>query len=216
MSWHRVRTGCVAASLVALVFLPMTVQAGSLDFAVSYQASDLDQRAEALVSIAAWSPMAAPAGGPSFGFSYQTSDLDERSEPFVPVSAWARATTTSTLAQMPGGAWRKHLQESDMGELRGGFRGITFSAFMTIENLNGDLTGTLDPLAPPPNFAVNNDEVQIQTVVGNFVGTHGIFQIAQVPGDYNIVNNNLFVQIFVNDLLSLAPAPSSLVGVALP
>ncbi len=55
-------------------------------------------------------------------------------------------------------------------------------------------------------ISVNNDQVQIQTVIGNFVGTTGVFQIVQVPGNFNIVNANLFVQIFVNDLNIVPPS----------
>jgi hypothetical protein len=44
----------------------------------------------------------------------------------------------------------------------------------------------------------------IQTVIGGFAGATGIFQIAQVPGDFNIVHNNLFVQIN----LGVAPSPA--------
>ena len=122
------------------------------------------------------------------------------------ILAFPLPTVAGTLDLMPRQSWAKPLTESEMSELRGGFRGIAFSAFVTVENLQNDLTGTINASAEPPIITTNNDQVQIQTVVGNFVGTHGIFQIAQVPGNFNIVNNNLFVQIFVGDLDVAAPS----------
>ncbi|MGE0748332.1 MAG: hypothetical protein AB7K86_23930, partial [Rhodospirillales bacterium] len=66
--------------------------------------------------------------------------------------------------------------------------------------------------APAPNYSVgNNGDVQIQTVIGNFQGASGIFQIAQVPGNFNVVNNNLFVQVnILQDASSLPSLPSLL------
>lgn len=125
------------------------------------------------------------------------------------IVAFPLPTVAGTLSLMPEQSWAKLMTESEISELRGGFRGIAFSAFVTVENLQGDLNGTINTSAPPPLITVNNDQVQIQTVVGNFVGTSGIFQIAQVPGNFNIVNNNLFIQIFVGDL---AVAPPSIFG----
>ncbi len=124
------------------------------------------------------------------------------------ILAFPLPTVAGTLDLMPRQSWAKPLTESEMSELRGGFRGIAFSAFVTVENLQNDLTGTINASAEPPIITTSNDQVNIQTVIGNFVGAgaRGIFQIAQVPGDFNIVNNNLFVQIFVGDLDATAPS----------
>lgn len=130
----------------------------------------------------------------------------------VGLTAWSTVAAAGTLDLIPDEAWARPLSNAEMADLRGGFRGIAFSAFVTVENLTTDLSGTLSTGAPPPSVTATNDQVQIQTVVGNFVGTSGIFQIAQVPGDFNIVNNNLFVQIFVGELNVPAPSIFGLAG----
>ncbi len=122
------------------------------------------------------------------------------------VMAFPISTMAGTLDLMPRQSWARPLAESEISELRGGFRGIAFSAFVTVANLRNDLSGTINASAEPPIITTNNDQVQIQTVVGSFVGASGIFQIAQVPGDFNIVNNNLFIQIFVGDLDATVPS----------
>jgi len=50
--------------------------------------------------------------------------------------------------------------------------------------------------------------VQIQTVIGNFQGATGIFQIADVPGNFNVVNNNLFVQLAIFEVTNAADIPA--------
>jgi hypothetical protein len=55
---------------------------------------------------------------------------------------------------------------------------------------------------------VENGEVKISTSIGNFNGASGIFQIAQVPGNFNVVHNQLFVQIAVVNVLNGSPVPS--------
>lgn len=122
------------------------------------------------------------------------------------ITAFPLPTVAGTLDLMPQQSWAKPLTESEISDLRGGFRGIAFSAFVTVENLQSDLTGTINASAEPPIITTNNGQVQIQTVIGSFVGATGIFQIAQVPGNFNIVNNNLFIQIFVGDLDATVPS----------
>ncbi len=53
-------------------------------------------------------------------------------------------TVAGTLGLMPEHSWAKPLTESEISELRGGFRGISFAAFVTVENLQSDLTGTIN------------------------------------------------------------------------
>lgn len=100
------------------------------------------------------------------------------------------------------------LTDDELSELRGGFNGmafnVAFSGFVDkVGNGSGSLAvgqnGTIAP-GPPPDVSVKNGEVAISTHIGNFQGANGIFQIAQVPGNYNVVNNNLYVQIAMIDL----------------
>lgn len=108
-----------------------------------------------------------------------------------------------TLGLAPIGDWAQAISDAEMADLRGGFGGLAFSVFFSggfdkIGNAQGQLdVGTNGLAVPPPEYALAGDQVSIRTEIGNFQGASGIFQIAQVPGDYNIVNNNLFVQIAV-------------------
>jgi hypothetical protein len=100
------------------------------------------------------------------------------------------------------------LTDDELSELRGGFNGmafnVAFSGFVDkLGNGSGSLAvgqnGAIAP-GPPPDVSVKNGEVAISTHIGNFQGANGIFQIAQVPGNYNVVNNNLYVQIAMINL----------------
>lgn len=108
---------------------------------------------------------------------------------------------SGNLSAMPIAAWAQPLSDREMGELRGGFDGIAFSAFFTgtvdsLGNASGSLSsGITTGNTPPPSVTTSNGNVSISTVVGNFQGANGIFQIAQVPGSFNVVNNNLFIQV---------------------
>lgn len=121
-----------------------------------------------------------------------------------------------TLSLRPAGDWALPLSDGEMGELRGGFAGVAFSAFFTGSfDSNGAAQGNLvtsNPpggTAPPPNSTLTSDgQVKISTVVGNFQGANGIFQIAQVPGSFNVVNNNLFVQVAVINIANTVNMPN--------
>lgn len=131
------------------------------------------------------------------------------------------AAGTGTLALMPEDAFGAPLSDTELSGYRGGFNGLAFSVFFTgfFDNL-GNVAGSLvtntggTTSAPPPTFSNQNGQVQIQTVIGNFQGAQGIFQIAQVPGSFNIVNNNLFIQIAIINVGSGLQLPSlmSLLG----
>ncbi|MGE3935760.1 MAG: hypothetical protein AB7F67_21050 [Rhodospirillaceae bacterium] len=114
------------------------------------------------------------------------------------------------------------VDDSVLAGKRGAFNGISFNVlFNGTFDHNNVATGNLNvntnantgaTTAPAPNYSVgNNGDVQIQTVIGNFQGASGIFQIAQVPGNFNVVNNNLFVQVnILQDASSLPSLPSLL------
>jgi len=57
-----------------------------------------------------------------------------------------------------------------------------------------------------PQVAVSDGQVRISNVIGNFQGATGIFQITQA-GSFNVINNNLFVQIAVINVLNGAAIP---------
>lgn len=128
------------------------------------------------------------------------------------------ALAQGNLALMPNAAWAKPLSDSEMGDLRGGFDGLAFSVFFTgsIDSLGNTSTtsGTGTTGAPPPDVTVSDGTVRISSLVGNFQGANGIFQIAQVPGNFNIVNNNLFVQVALITVsnATLIPSLATLLG----
>jgi hypothetical protein len=105
------------------------------------------------------------------------------------------------------------LTDDELSELRGGFNGLAFNvAFSGFIDKVGTGSGSLavgpnGAIVPgtPPDVSVKNGEVAISTHIGNFQGANGIFQIAQVPGNFNVVNNNLYVQIAMINL----PDPAS-------
>ncbi len=120
----------------------------------------------------------------------------------------------ATMHLAPKGDWAQKLPEQELAELRGGFFGIAFSVFFNgfFDNL-GNAQGSLEvdtggATAPPPEFSTSDGQVRISTVIGDFQGATGLFQIAQVPGSFNIVNNNLFVQVAVINVLDSTAIPS--------
>ncbi len=125
------------------------------------------------------------------------------------------AAANGTLAMAPSEDWAVPLSDAEMGDLRGGFAGLAFSVFFTgwfdkLGNAAGNLTVDTGGAtsAPPPTFSVQNGQVNIQTVIGNFQGASGFFQITQVPGSFNIVHNNLFVQIAIINIQNAGSIPS--------
>lgn len=110
------------------------------------------------------------------------------------------AEKRGTLHLLPSGTWAKAVPEKALGKLRGGFRGLAFSAVFTafVENRNGDLSGSASTGGagtPPATTTNQNGQVSISTNV-NFSGNlSGIFNIVQVPGNYNVVNSQLNVNI---------------------
>ncbi|TKB95668.1 MAG: hypothetical protein E8D41_00485 [Nitrospira sp.] len=117
--------------------------------------------------------------------------------------------TVSDLAPVDEDEWGIPLTDNELADLRGGFNGlafnIAFSGFVDkLGNGSGNLTvGQNGAIVPgvPPDVTVKDGEVRISTGIGNFQGANGIFQIAQVPGNFNVVNNNLYVQIALINLI---------------
>lgn len=107
-------------------------------------------------------------------------------------------------------AWAKPLSDNEMGELRGGYLGFAFNVIMsgTIAGLT-DTTGTGTTAALPPNVTVSDGLVNIETAVGSFNGASGVFQIANLENsNFNVINQNLFVQIAIIDVANTAAIPT--------
>jgi hypothetical protein len=115
------------------------------------------------------------------------------------------------LTQMA--AWATPLNDSQMGELRGGFAGFAFNVILsgTLENLaNTGSTNTTTPTgASDPTVTVGDGTVNIQTAIGSFNGAQGVFQIANLDhSSFNIVNQNMFVQVALIDVANSADVPA--------
>ncbi len=105
-------------------------------------------------------------------------------------------------------SWAEPLSDDEMGELRGGYAGFAFNVIMS-----GTIAELTDPgnvtSAPPPNITVENGMVNLQTAVGSFNGASGVFQIANLENSsFNVVNQNMFVQIAIIDVANAAAVPS--------
>jgi hypothetical protein len=93
------------------------------------------------------------------------------------------------------------LPDDQISDVRGGFGGLDFSMFFsghvdTLGQVEGQLlAGSNGVAVPEPVFGISDGQVNIQTHIGDFQGASGIFQIAQVPGNFNVVNQNMFIQI---------------------
>jgi hypothetical protein len=93
------------------------------------------------------------------------------------------------------------LADDQISEVRGGFSGLDFSVFFSghVDSLGQTegqfMAGSNALQVPEPVFGISNGQVNIQTHIGDFQGASGIFQIAQVPGNFNVVNQNMFIQI---------------------
>ena len=121
-----------------------------------------------------------------------------------------------TLHLLPERGWADQLTDAEMAELRGGFNGLTFGVVFT-----GGLAPNLEPVGdvqitdPPAGTQVTqngNGSVSVQAVVGSLGGASGVFQITQVPGSFNVVNNNLIVQINVVQSVGALPDLNTLLN----
>jgi hypothetical protein len=128
------------------------------------------------------------------------------------VPAWAGELETkpvNLLTQMA--AWATPLNDSQMGELRGGYAGFAFNVIMsgTLENLANTGSTNTTTGAPDPTVTLGDGTVNIQTAIGSFNGAQGVFQIANLDhSSFNIINQNMFVQVALIDVANSADVPA--------
>jgi len=115
----------------------------------------------------------------------------------------AFAGESGTLHLKPQGAWVQAVPDRELGEMRGGFFNLAFSAVLTafIENGSGNLASAVNvqvgdsPTLPTPSdFTNQNGEVRIASFIGSMSNVNGIINVVQVPGS----NNNVFTQLVLN------------------
>lgn len=114
----------------------------------------------------------------------------------------------SIFKEMPFKA--EMVKETELENLRGGYMGVYFQIIFTgywdtlgqnyvsIEENNNDFTNT-DISNSLTNTIYSSSQVEVRSIaiIGGFNGGNGIFQINQVPGSNNIVNNNLIINIAI-------------------
>jgi len=92
-------------------------------------------------------------------------------------------------------------KEESLQEIRGGYMGVYFQVVFTgfwdnlghnVSILEGDSNSefSADPVA-----SLSGTNVRSIALIGGFNGANGIFQINQVPGSNNIIENNLIINI---------------------
>ena len=109
------------------------------------------------------------------------------------------SASAGNLDFMPKGDWAEKLSSADLKDLRGAGFGIAFDIAISgsIENLS-DVTGT-SLTSPPPGFgvSVSNGIASVTTTIGGING-NGIFVFNQIPGNLNVVNTTVVVNISIN------------------
>jgi hypothetical protein len=114
------------------------------------------------------------------------------------------SANAGTLDLMPNAAWAERIPDAELKDLRGTGPGIAFDISVTgsIDNL-GDLPGSLT--APPDGFglSVSNGVASITTQIGGING-NGIFIFNQVPGNLNVINTTVVVNVAINGSLALS------------
>ena len=134
------------------------------------------------------------------------------------------------------------LDDDELDQIRGGFGGFHFAIdFSGFFNKQGGITGSMfssedvstptddsisslspemsEDFSPPPGVEVNQvklDGASISAYVGDFGGASGIFQISQSPGSYNVIRNNLNINITIYNLINESNLPSLLNNISTP
>lgn len=124
---------------------------------------------------------------------------------------------SGTMGLMPSGEWAKVMPDKELATKRGGFFSLAFSAMLTVYAENGGAgtggnvtaqTGGGGGLPTGAQLGVQNGQVQVSAFVGNIQNVAGILSIVQVPGNYNVVNTQLTVQIQIINLLNASQIPT--------
>lgn len=128
----------------------------------------------------------------------------------------AVAGERGNLDLFPSLAWAAPVPDEQLADRRGGIGGLAFSVFFTgtVDNL-GNLQGSLNvnpgagTTLGSPTVTTTGTQATVTATLGNFQGGSGIFQLTQVPGSMNIVNNTLIVQIALVTVASAGQIPSN-------
>jgi hypothetical protein len=115
------------------------------------------------------------------------------SSPLLPITlAYADADLASAFDT---GAQFESVNDSEMAEARGGYRGVSFGVYFSGSVSSSGNTGEL-----PAGMSITQDgdnHVQLQASLGDLGGASGLFQFTNVVGDMNIVNNSIVINVMV-------------------
>jgi hypothetical protein len=129
----------------------------------------------------------------------------------------AVAEEKGNLHLFPSLAWATQLPDEQLADRRGGFGTVAFSvAFAGMVDNLGNLQGFLN-VNPGNGTALGSPTVTTDptgtqaTVTAQLGGPlgNGIFQLTQVPGSFNVVNNTLVVQIALITVASPGQIPAN-------
>lgn len=137
--------------------------------------------------------------------------------PLFPIRGMAAEKAVPELAALGGEA--EPLTSGEMAGLRGGYNGLAFRVVFegfVDSNGNQDYTlNTTDSSTPQSDVTVTQGDGQVSLTasVGGFAGASGVFQVTQIPGSFNVVRNNLYVQLFLlNSDLTQIPSLTNIFG----
>ncbi len=143
------------------------------------------------------------------------------------VTGWPPAWTADQEFGIP-------LSDQELDEMRGGYSGIHFGIQFSgywdkLGNVSGSLVGRVPSSLPSPPDLPNlrgeavareplalGDRAVVQAYVGNFRGATGIFQISQSPGNYNVIHNNLILNITMIHVARESALPALMKYLTLP
>jgi|GEM_PF-1590308 len=87
------------------------------------------------------------------------------------------------------------IADDDLGDMRGGFGGIAFSVIFGGSIANAAADNTL-----PSGLEVaqsDDNRVAITGALGSFAGANGAFQLTNIEGDNNVVNQSLTINVAI-------------------
>ncbi|MBW1796577.1 MAG: hypothetical protein JRJ38_19545 [Deltaproteobacteria bacterium] len=127
-----------------------------------------------------------------------------------------------------GAAWigiefGAELTDEELNQVRGGYAGfhfgIEFAGYWdNLGNISGTLYSDENVLVPEGSSPLSGDAIgqtdlegaSIKAYVGNFQGASGIFQISQSPGSFNVIRNDLIINITIVNVTDESALPSLL------
>jgi hypothetical protein len=121
-----------------------------------------------------------------------------------------------TMSLKPQRDWAQAVPDKELGEMRGGFFNLAFSAVLTafIENGSGDLASAVNvqvgdsPTLPTPSELISqNGEVRVANFIGTLNNVSGILTFIQA-GNNNTIVTHLTVNAAVIHVGSQSQVPS--------